>query len=280
MLHEGVTPWMEQPLWHWIRHSVLLKQESSSGRRFEELNRQLVQEMALALQISVDGLGEQPTYDVESELQIEDCIESLYSSQKDLEIADYLLAHCKNADSQALEQLLFKSKSVWTVGKRSSKTALVRRIPTGVQKALDLTLESASKNAGIDLAHAWENVYGVDPDPSNAYRLAIRAVEHASIPIILPQDKNATLGKVIRQISDQEGWGLPMYREYESGASKELLLGMMRLLWRGEYDRHGGQEDVPIDVTFEEAIVAVGTATMLVHFFDASLVQKRETEQR
>ena len=49
---------------------------------------------------------EQPTHAGDLELQIEECIELLRDSNKDLEIADYLLAIDK-ADFQAFEQLLF-----------------------------------------------------------------------------------------------------------------------------------------------------------------------------
>ena len=36
---------------------------------------------------------------------------------------------------------------------------------------------SGSGEAGILLAQAWRELYGMDPDPSEAYRHAVRAIE-------------------------------------------------------------------------------------------------------
>ena len=71
-------------------------------------------------QISLAGLSEQPTHAGDLELQIEECIELLRDSNKDLEIADYLLA-IEKADFQAFEQLLFTLKSVWGIGQVHAK---------------------------------------------------------------------------------------------------------------------------------------------------------------
>jgi hypothetical protein len=62
----------------------------------------------------------------------------------------------------------------------------------------------------IYLATAWNRAYGRNPDPSGAYRDAIRAVEASAKPIILPADPVATLGKMIAALGigrevDQRG---------------------------------------------------------------------------
>ena len=62
-----------------------------------------------------------------------------------------------------------------------------------------------------------------------------------------------------------------MTREHEKAPSKDVLIGMIRLLWHGQHDRHGGQEEQE-PVSKQEAIVAIGLATTLVHWFDAGIV--------
>ena len=62
-----------------------------------------------------------------------------------------------------------------------------------------------------------------------------------------------------------------MRREDERAPSKDVLIGMIRLLWHGQHDRHGGQAGQE-PVSEQEAIVAIGLATTLVHWFDAGIV--------
>ncbi|MCC2030908.1 hypothetical protein [Microbacterium allomyrinae] len=191
-----------------------------------------------------------------------------------LQIADYMLAHFEGVLLDELDALLERSKSAWRVGTRAGKPGIVRRVPEGVQVGGDLVM-ARSGRAGVRLARAWEELYGQNPNPSEAYRLAILAVEDAAVPIVASNDASATLGKVLNQV-DNGGWRLPMNREHEKATSHDVLVGMIRLLWHGQHDRHGGQPSGPGNVSMEEATVAVGLATTLVQFFDAGLV-RRET---
>ncbi len=68
-----------------------------------------------------------------------------------------------------------------------------------------------------------------------------------------------------------------MVREHGNASSHDVIVGMIRLLWHGQHDRHGGQPSAPGNVSEEEATVAVGIATTLVHWFDAGIVA-RQTE--
>ena len=201
---------------------------------------------------------------------IRDVIITLQDTSKDLQVVDYILAHSDGAKADKLEEILTRCKSAWTVGARSGKRGLVRRIPLGVQVGVDSVIKRAGR-AGKHLAKAWENLYGIQHNISEAYRLAILAVEDAAIPRISPYNGRATLGTVLRDLESQGDWSLPMTREHEKAPSKDVLIGMIRLLWHGQHDRHGGQEEQE-PVSKQEAIVAIGLATTLVHWFDAGIV--------
>lgn len=183
------------------------------------------------------------------------------------------MAHGGHAGADDLNAVLERSKSAWEVGTRAGRPGLTRRVPLGVQVAADSVMARAGR-AGVRLAKAWEQLYGVVPNPSEAYRLAILAVEDAAVPIVSPKNRNATLGTVLTQIEDQKDWKLPMDREHVNAPSEAVLVGMMRMLWHGQHDRHGGQPSVPGNVSVDEAKVAVSLAVTLVHWFDADLIRR------
>ena len=139
---------------------------------------------------------------------------------------------------------------------------------------MQIAADQVMETAGIKLAQAWEALYGLHPDPSKAYSLAIKSVEDAAIPIVSPQNGQATLGTVIRDIRNQADWNLPMARPDDRTPSGEVLLGMMQLLWTGQHDRHGGDIKLP-PLTHEEAVVAVSLAVTLVHWFTTEHLVER-----
>jgi hypothetical protein len=260
-LHDGIPEWMYSALWEWVRSEItIVKKDYATKGSVQHLDRRIVEPM---LQIRIP--------DVRNSFHpIRDMIITLQDESKDLQIVDYILAHSDRAKADKLEEILTRCKSAWAVGSRSGKRGLVRRIPLGVQVGVDSVIERAGR-AGKHLAKAWENLYGIQHNISEAYRLAILAVEDAAIPRISPSNERATLGTVLRDLENQGDWSLPMTREHEKAPSKDVLIGMIRLLWHGQHDRHGGQVGQE-PVSEQEAIVAIGLATTLVHWFDAGIV--------
>lgn len=55
-------------------------------------------------------------------------------------------------------------------------------------------------NASGHLGKAWAAAFDQEPNPSTAYSEAIKAVEAAAIPVVLPNDPLATLGKVVGEL--------------------------------------------------------------------------------
>ncbi len=115
-------------------------------------------------------------------------------------------------------------------------------------------------------------MHGLEVKDSSAYALAVRAVESAAVAVVMPNKRDATLGNVIGQMKSDADWRLP-FREHREAPSAEVLLGLLRTLWVGHRDRHGGVDYS--DVTHEEARAAVVLAATLVEWFTSGAVRRR-----
>lgn len=193
----------------------------------------------------------------------------------ELRMADYLLSIQTNEQpAVSLNAILEESGSMWKTGKRSGVSGLIRRVPDGVQSAVDKAISSGN-HAGDRLGKAWEAAFGLDPNPSHAYSLSVKAVEDAAVPVVSPNDAAATLGKIISQMRNTGDWGLPLAREDKYAPTSATLLSMMKMLWAGQADRHGGHHDPDLVVTQEAAEVAVMTAATLVQWFTSGAVARQ-----
>lgn len=171
--------------------------------------------------------------------------------------------------ADSLRDLLADASSVWTVAEDAR--GLRRRIDSTATAAFSAAALAATTSehhqAADDLAQAWAKTYGLHPDPSEAYRLAIRAVEHAAVPVVLPQNRAATLTQVRNHLKDaQAKWQLA------TGGDVATLTSMLTLLAAGQTDRHGGQASQPPTPAAVE--MAVHLATTLVQWFTAGHVQR------
>jgi hypothetical protein len=274
-LHDGVPQWMSTPYWEWVRTAITARRRY--GNQYaswaDMLDVELLERMCQTLRIAVPNLRSPYISDGVGRDQLKEAITTLRKHHAPLQIADYLLAHGGRAKADDLSSLLQLSKSAYVVGHRTGRPGLTRRVPQGVQVAADAVMTRGGQ-AGIRLAKAWEELYGITPNASEAYRLAILAVEDAAIPVASPQNSRATLGTVLSQLEDQGDWKLPMGREHNRASSPSVVIAMMRMLWHGQHDRHGGQPSAPGNVSLDEARVAVALAVALVDWFDAGLIQR------
>jgi len=268
---------MVAPFWAWILASISVTRTFRDGSgRFPMLDAVLAEEMAQTLRITIPNLRAPEPHPGTGERQLQSAIVALGKHSQPLQIADYLLAHDGNAKAEVLDALLERSKSAWKVGTRAGRPGLVRRVPLGVQVAADAIMARAGR-AGVRLAKAWEELYGLEPNAGAAYGLAIKAVEDAAIPVVSPTNGSASLGTVLKQLEDQGDWKLPLEREHDRAQSRDVVVGMLRMLWHGQHDRHGGQPSAPGDVSIDEATVAVTIAVTLVNLFDAGVVRRDES---
>ncbi|CAM3356870.1 hypothetical protein OCAE111667_05285 [Occultella aeris] len=178
-----------------------------------------------------------------------------------------------------LDTFLLKGGSAWTVYDRTDENdndefGLERRVPEGVQVAAEATIASAG-HAGERLAQAWHHAFGVNPNPSAAYRDAIRAVEDAMKNAVSPNDNTATLGKMLATIESQKNWTLPLQRTDPRAEPAVVIVGMLRALWVGQADRHGGDPAPALAITQEAAETAVMLAVPLVHWFTSGHAARR-----
>jgi hypothetical protein len=183
----------------------------------------------------------------------------------------YIGVRASNAVDQ-LETILREGGSVWEVDRSSYPPSLHRRVTAAAGAAIEVAKTSAG-HAGELLVEAWDKAFGRHPDPSTAYGKAIKAVEAAAAPIVLPNDPLATLGKIVPALRAKPSkWQTPFTRstriEDASGQSQDLdgvlvLASQMDLLWRNQTDRHGTPN--PQRIEQHQAEAAVHQAVALVH---------------
>lgn len=89
------------------------------------------------------------------------------------------------------------------------------------------------------------------------------------IPVALPKDTRATLGKAIAHLkATTAGW------QMAGGGPIDSILGLMDQFWTNQ-PRHAVAGQPPRRVGQDEAEVAVHAAAHLVHLFGRGLIAKR-----
>jgi hypothetical protein len=115
-------------------------------------------------------------------------------------------------------------------------------------------------------------LYGLHPDPAKAYDEAVRAVEAAAIPVVLPNGTRETLGKVRAHLRDAAAtWQLAI--EGNNAGDIAPAVAMIGLLWEGHV-RHAGTPN-PCAQRQDEAEMAFHLATTLVQWFESRAIRRR-----
>jgi hypothetical protein len=182
------------------------------------------------------------------------------SPQLFLDVVDAYLqeTHRETDATKALRQLLTRGGSVWTVA--PDKAALQRAVAPQTQIAFERAT-SVADVASKELGEAWANAYGRDPDPSDAWDHAIKAVEAILREIISPDNNSATLGTLIRDLRDGA-------HKFEFVLTNGLggvptFVAMLQLLYPNP-DRHAGPNNRK--PTLEEARAVVQLAVTIVRW--------------
>lgn len=264
VLHEGVPDWLWSSLVGWLSTYISDTYGPSEGA-VRDIERQC--RVPLNWRTGVDGAAD-------SLLQ-----RMMEDHDLALEVINLVLSYSHRASTYSeretkltsLEIMLEGAGSAWRdVG--GDPPHLEKRVPDEVRDRYLLTARQG--RPAEHLRQAWKKMYGRDPDPSSAYREAVRAVEAAATPVILPDDANATLGKMIGAIRDKpEKWSAPLGDDERPGS--DVIREMMGGVWYGQHDRHGTpDQDRPISVNAEEAEAALHVAITLVHLLDAGLMRR------
>lgn len=252
---EGVPHYLEVPLWDWIKAKIA---HNPYGQVIG--NERVLNTLRLRLKMSIASNARYSV--VRADIENQD---------RTLDVVDALLSESRDVDATTLEGILRMGGSAWTVGTWEGRRALVRRIPEGVQVSANEAFQI--DKAGPKLAEAWHELYGVAPNPEHAYTLAVKAVEHAVLPQVMPNDRTAILSKAIGQMRRDGDWALRVTKEPDKMMTGDVVIGMLETLWKGHSDRHGGDTDYSsTPVTEEAAAVALGLSVTLIQWFAGELV--------
>jgi hypothetical protein len=255
---EGLPPYLMGPVLEWV-----------GSRFYEPLHRTPRSKLATAIQL-VFRLDE-PLDDGRHEGAIEDLLSRMRADEGlALDVVDYVLHNVRGVVEvyeeasevvHDLDMRLELGGSVWEVSAASNGAYQLSRRAVGPVRDVIGNLV-ASDRAHSHLMNAWDKLAGRHPDPSAAYREAIRAVEAAAKPVIAPKDQLATLGKMIRALGDKpEKWTTTL-------GTVEDVKRQMESVWKGQLDRHGTDDGaVPVSVSAEESDAAFHVCLTLVRLF-------------
>jgi len=270
-LCEGVPDWLLIPLLDWLEVNL----RAWSARRLSIRHRISVLDSD-APEHAVRAVLEQRAREGESgRWDVLDAIDYLCQSDVDgdLAIPAEWIGGMPIPGSEplaVLNDLLVTGGSAY----RYRKGRLERRVDDATIAAFERVAAAASDEASLYLRRAWQAVYGRNPDPSQAYGDAVRAVEAVACPVVLPRDLKPTLGKAITCMRDKpDAWYLVLPGEQDAAGIAPLRL-MMQLLWTAQRSRHAGGPDSR-DQQSAEAEAALSLAVICVQWFTAGWVRRR-----
>jgi hypothetical protein len=171
-----------------------------------------------------------------------------------------------------LEALLKTGGSVWC----QRDGGLILRVDEVSQQAFD-GVGARVDNASAELREAWSLAYGRNPDASDAWDHAIKAVEAALSPVVMPNETKPTLGKIIGHLSATNHRNRPLWKLGIPGPNNdysiEPLIHILGLLWPNP-DRHGNAAP-PRTPTLEEAKGVVHLAVTVVQWTRDGQISRR-----
>ncbi len=264
---EGVPPWLTQALMEWAGGFLT---EEVGRFAFPQLSRELLRAIELALRLPLDwNQGTESAYRALFQACTKD-------PEVFLNVIDYAL-NVAGDKGDHLERTLDAAGSAWSVA--PDATGLTRRVlPEAAQAAK--TVVSGGSRAGVLIGAAWKHVYGRNPNPGTGYREAVRAIEGAVCPAIIPDDPAPSLGKAIPALRDApKGKYATVFPETTLDGKPqdplEAVWKLMQLVWKSELDRHTpADESVPLSVTQEQAEAALHAAVTLVQWFQRGFVRR------
>lgn len=267
--HEGIPAWLDPSLWEWI-DLRMTEWSGPVGQKRQYFRSDLARKIERICRINIPHTGRGHASGLAA-------LRAVLDVQKRLVVVDFLLANEANVLQQdALDLMLLEAGSVWSVGPRRGAPGLVRRVSPSLTAAAEQAVLEG--HAGNRLAEAWSAAFGLSPDPSRAYALAVKAIEDAAIPVVAPRDSTTTLGKVIGQMKSDDRWTLPFQRDDTDVSSGKALTGILKAIWAGQVDRHGGVaadgSSSTTAITQEAAEAAVILAVAVIHLFTTDKVTR------
>lgn len=173
---------------------------------------------------------------------------------------------------EELQWHLDQNMSAVTTRLVEGKYRITRRLPEGIEEVAQQAIDAASATAGRHLSKAWQEARSLDRDTSAVMTEAIRAVEAAAGPVVIPNDLRPRLSKIVAALKDNSKWtiGLPR-RDDGYPDQRQILIGMLEVLAFAETQRHSGD-----DPSGREAMTHVQLASTLVSWFSIGAIVKDE----
>lgn len=240
--YDGVPPHLEYDLHEWIENALQSTGEAAAS----------AQKILRVLRVQVVKPGPYWTLIAEARSDEDFC----------LDVIDLLVA-ARVGDLTELENLLATGGSVWKVQENEGeRPSLQLRTPES-QRHLAEIATTPDDDVSSELRQAFQHLYGRNPDESDAWDHAIKAVEAAYVPLVIPNQSNPNLGQVAGHItSTSEQWDYAINDTKLSGTKGTHLANLIQSMWANP-DRHKGSQESrkPTPV---EAETAVLTATYLI----------------
>ena len=189
----------------------------------------------------------------------------MYDESMALDVIDWLLGH-SYGHVQSLENILKSAGHVLRVSPDGNR--LVERIDPALWDEYEQVTQ-LDDQASQYMQEAWTLAFGRDPNLSDAWDRAVKAIEVLLKPIVSPSDDNATLGKMtsaLRQAPNKWKCKLPD-REYKSKGEINVKPGIEvfidALATIGyQPDRHGSDQPQEIDETTARSILFLATTVV------------------
>ncbi|HEX8100914.1 MAG TPA: hypothetical protein VF660_12065, partial [Actinomycetota bacterium] len=186
-LQDGVPGWLVSSLWKWVDREL---RSRVSGYLSIDLLHEIERRCRVTLNWANGGSSALAT------------LRGLMQSAptRFLDVVDFLLSKLpvSSYEAKQLDVMLTEAGSLWRVVRRQKGLCLEERVQEPIALSAERAMSRQGK-AGRLLMLAWQAIYGRSPNPSWAYKNAVRAVEAAGQPIISPKNADATLGKMIAE---------------------------------------------------------------------------------
>lgn len=189
----------------------------------------------------------------------------MYDESLALDVMDWLLGHgCGHA--QSLEHILKSAGHVLRVSPDGNR--LVERIDPALWDEYEQVTQ-LDDQASQYMQEAWALAFGREPNLSDAWGRAIKAIETLLKPIVSPKNKKATIGSMtneLRQAPDKRECKLPD-RDYKTNGETNVKPGIEvfidALATIGyQPDRHGSAQTQDVDEATARSVLFLATTVV------------------
>ena len=133
---------------------------------------------------------------------------------------------------------------------------------------------SVADDITTEMKEAWANAFGHNGDPSDAWDHAIKAMEDVLVPVVLPNQQNATLGSALGHLRSQGNLWKMVLPGKDQSHDVAPLVAMLELIWPN-HDRHGGTAPKRTPSEQEARAVVTQAATIVQWHRDGWVLQRR-----